>query len=157
MEIQSCKANFKTEVRSESADSHITMQWIKEVEIVKSIDDVMTSRSITGRTDFSDYDVLDTMIASADKKKLLTHVHFRKRVSVEEHHAQKYDRFLRGRQNAYMIYEHFRATGAYEPAQGLSVFFNIRLHNDVVQDFDTRRDQALLSASEIPPEMILDG
>ena len=38
--------------------------------------------------------MLDVMTASA-LKKLLTHVHIRKRVSVEEQRAQKYDRFLR--------------------------------------------------------------
>ena len=57
-----------------------------------------------GRTDFADYDMLDAMIASALKKLLNTHVRFRNRVSVEEQGAQKYDRFLRGRQVAYMIY-----------------------------------------------------
>ena len=50
-----------------------------------------------------------------------------KRVSVEEQRAQKYDRFWRGWQIAEMIYEHFRATGAYEAVQGLSDLFNIRL------------------------------
>ena len=35
--------------------------------------------------------------------------------------------------------------------------FKIRLQNDHVQDFDVRWDQALLSASEIPTEMILEG
>ena len=35
-----------------------------------------------------------------------------------------------------MIYEHFRATGAYEAVQRLSYLFIIRLHNDDVQDFD---------------------
>ena len=110
LEFESWKANFKTEVRSTSADPQLTMQWIKEVEIAKSIDDLMTARSIAwSEPIFSDYDVLDAIIASA-LKKLLTHVHFRKRVSVEEQRAQKYDRFLRGRQIACMIYEHFRAT-----------------------------------------------
>ena len=66
------------------------------------------------RTDFPDYDMLDAMIADALKKLLNTHVHFRKRASVEGHRAQIDDRFLRGRQIAYMIYENFRATGAYE-------------------------------------------
>ena len=33
------------------------MHWIKEVEITSSIGDLMTSRSITGRRDFSDYDM----------------------------------------------------------------------------------------------------
>ena len=98
------------------------MQWIKEVETAKSIDDLLTSRSIAGQTDFPDYDMLDAIIASA-LKKLLRHVHFRKRVSVEEQRAQKYDRFLRGRQIAYMIYEHVRATGAYEAVQCLSDLF----------------------------------
>ena len=50
---------------------------------------------------------------------------------------KKKDRFLRGRQIAYMVYEHFRATGATEAVQGLSDLFNKRLQNDDVQDFDT--------------------
>ena len=141
LEFQSWKVNFETEVCSNSAYPHLTMHWIKEVEIAKSVDDLMTSRPITGRTDFPDYDMLDAMIASA-LKKLLTTVHFRKRVSVEEQRAQTYDRFLRGRHIAYMVYEHFRATGACEAVQGLSDLFNIRLQNDDVQDFDTRWDQA---------------
>ena len=56
------------------------MHWIKEVEIAKSIDDLTPSQSITGRQDFSDYDMLDAMIASALKRLLDKHVHFRKRV-----------------------------------------------------------------------------
>ena len=45
-----------------------------------------------------------------------------------------------------MTYEHFRATVAYESAQGLSD--TIRLKNDDVQDFDVIWDQALLSTNE---------
>ena len=56
-----------------------------------------------------------------------------------------------------MIYEYFRATRADEAVQGLSDLFNIRLQNDDVQEFDTRWDQALLAASEIPTEMVLEG
>ena len=94
-----CKVNFKTEVCSKTADPLLTMQWIREVEMAKSIDDLMTSQSITWRKVFSDNDMLDAMIASALKRLLDKHVHFRKRVSVEEQRAQKYDRFVRGRQN----------------------------------------------------------
>ena len=65
------------------------MHWIKEVEIAKSIDDLMTSQSIIGRRDFPHYDMLDAMIASASKKLLIKHAHFRKRGSVEEQRAQK--------------------------------------------------------------------
>ena len=116
----------------------------------------MTPQSITGRRDFPNYDVLDTMIAPA-LKKLLTHVLIRKRVSVEEQTAQQYDRFPRGMQIAHMIYEHSRATGVHEVVQGLSGLFYLHLQDDDVQDFDTRWDQALLAASEIPTEMVLEG
>ena len=63
-----------------------------------------TSRSITGRNDFTDND------ASALKRLLDKHVHFRKRVSVEEQRSQKYERFLPWRPIAHVIDEHFRAT-----------------------------------------------
>ena len=38
MEFQSWNVNFKTEVCSKSADPHLTMHWIKEVEIAKSFE-----------------------------------------------------------------------------------------------------------------------
>ena len=46
------------------------MHWIKEVKMAKSIDELMTSRSIVGRTDIPDFDMLDAMVASALKKHL---------------------------------------------------------------------------------------
>ena len=56
-----------------------------------------------------------------------------------------------------MIYEYIRAPGAYETVQGLADLVSMILQFDDVQDFDVRWDQALLSASEIPTEMILEG
>ena len=47
------------------------------------------------------------------------------------------DRFLRGRQIAFMIYEYFRVTGAQEAVLDYSDLFRITLHGDDVQDFDT--------------------
>ena len=83
-EFQSWTLNLRTEVCLRTADPQITMLWIKEVEIAKSIDELMTSRSITGQHQFPDFDMLDAMIASALKKLLNTQSNFRKRVSVEE-------------------------------------------------------------------------
>ena len=37
------------------------------------------------------------------------------------------------------------------------IFFRKRLQNDDVQDFDVRWGQALLSASHMPSDMILEG
>ena len=71
------------------------------------------------------------MIASALKKLINTQSTFRKRVIVEEQRAQNSDRFLRGRQMAYMIYEYVLGTGAYEAVQGLADLFSMSLQNDV--------------------------
>ena len=123
MEIQNWKVNLRTEVCLRRADPQITMHWIKEVEMSKSIDELTTSRSIVGRNNVSDFDMLDAMIASCIEKTSRQACALPKKVSVEEQRAQKDDPFLRGRQIAYMICEHFRATRACEAVQGLSDLF----------------------------------
>ena len=133
------------------------MSWITEVERANSIDELSTSQSILGRTGFPEYEMLDVMVAFALKKILNSHIQFLKRIIVEEQRSQKYDRFLRGRQISYMIYEHFRAIGACELVQGLSDLFTKRLQIDDVQDFDVRWDQALLSTDEPLSDKILEG
>ena len=50
------------------------------------------------------FEVLDARIASA-LNKIIHNSHFKRRISLEEQKAQKEDRFLRGRQIAYLIYE----------------------------------------------------
>ena len=74
------------------------MLWIKEVEMVESVDDLKTSQSI-GEHRFPNVEMLDAKIASA-LKKIITNPCFKRRVSLEEHWAQMQDRFLRGRQIA---------------------------------------------------------
>ena len=101
--------------------------------------------------------MLDAMIASALKNLLNTQSNMRKRASVEERRDQQSDQFLRGRQIAYMIYEYFRATEAYATLQGLADLVSTTLQNDDVHDFDVRWDHALLSVSEMPSDLILEG
>ena len=55
-----------------------------------------------------------------------------------------------------MIYGHFQSTGAHHTAQGLSDLFNFCSQRDVL-DFDTRYDQILLGASQMPLENVLEG
>ena len=133
------RVNFETEVCVGTPFFHLTVSWINEVEIAKSIDDLTTSRSIAGKS-FPDFEMLDARIASA-LRRIIFNTSFRRRVSVEEQRAQKDNMFLRGRQLAYMIYGHFQSTAACDAAQGLSDLFNTCLQNDDVQDFDTRCDQ----------------
>ena len=97
------KIRFKTEVCTCSQFPTEAMHWIKEVEMVDSVDDLMSSSSIT-RIQMPNYEVLDAGIASA-LNRIIHNSHFKRRISLEEQKAQKQDRFLRGRQIAYLIYE----------------------------------------------------
>ena len=64
--------------------------------------------------------------------------------------AHKEDRFLRGRQIAYLIYEYFRVTGANDSVENYADLFTVFLRNDSVQEFDTKWDEFLLSMAQIP-------
>ena len=56
------------------------------------------------------FEVLDAKIASA-LNRIIHDTQFKRKASLEEQKAHKEDRFLRGRQIAYLIYEQFRVTG----------------------------------------------
>ena len=72
------------------------MLWIKEVELVDSVDDLKSSCSVRGIR-MPDFEVLDAKIASA-LNRIIHNTQFKRKVSLEEQKAQKEDRFLRGRQ-----------------------------------------------------------
>ena len=82
--------------------------------------------------------------------------HFKRRISLEEQEAQKQDRFLRGRQIAYLIYEYFRVTGANDSVGNYADLFTIGLRNDDIQEFDSKWDGILSSMTKIPSNDILD-
>ena len=122
------------------------MQWIKEVEFVDSVDDLMSSSSIKG--------ILDARIASA-LNRIIHNSHFKRRISLQEEKSQKQDRFLRGRQIAYLIYEYFRVTGAHDSVENyadLLVFEMMILRISI-----SKWDGILLSMTKIPPVDILEG
>ena len=101
-------------------------------------------------------EVLDARIASAPNK-IIHSSHFRRRISLEEQKAQKQDRFFRGRQIAYLIYEYFRVTGANDSVENYADLFTISLRNDDIQEFDSKWDGNLLSMTKIPHDDILEG
>ena len=68
------------------------MLSINKVEIVDSVDELKSSRSIEGK-DFPNFEMLDAKIASA-LNKIIQNSHFIKKVSLEEQKAQKEGRFL---------------------------------------------------------------
>ena len=71
--------------------------------------------------------------------------------------AQKEDRFLRGRQIAFLIYEYFRVTGANDSVENNADLFTVVLRNDDIQEFDSKLDEILLPMTTIPSDDILEG
>ena len=104
------KTQFKTQVSNGSDFPSEAMLWIKEMEMVDSLDELKSSRSVIGK-DFPNFEMLDAKIASA-LNKIIQNSQFKKKVSLEEQKAQKDERFLRGRHIAFMICDYFRVTGA---------------------------------------------
>ena len=102
------------------------------------------------------FEVLDASIASA-LNKIIHNSQFKRRISLEEQKAQKEDRFFRGRQIAYLIYEYFRVTGANDSVKNYADLFTIVLRNDDIQEFISQWDGILLSMTEIPHDEILEG
>ena len=133
------------------------MLWIKEVKLVDSVDDLKSSRNITG-SHGPNFELLDAreLIASA-LNKIIQNTRFKKKVSLEEQKAQKEDRFFRGRQIAYVIYEYFRVIGANDSVENYADLFTIGLRNDDIQEFDSKRDEILLSMTQIPSDDTLES
>ena len=131
------------------------MLWIKEVEMVESVDDLKSSRSITG-TPGPNFEVLDARNSSA-LNKIIQNTRFKKKVSLEEKKAHKEDRFLRGRQIAYLICEYFRVTGANDSVENYADLLTVALRNDDIQEFDSKWAEILLSMTQIPSDDILES
>ena len=151
----SWKMRFKTEVCTCSQFPTEPMHWIKEVEMVDSVDEIKSSCSVRGIR-MPDFEVLDARIASA-LNRIIHNSHFKRRVSLEEVKAHKEDRFFRGRQNAYLIYEYFRVTGANDSVENYADLFTVVLRNDVFQEFDSKWDESLLSMTQTPSDDILEN
>ena len=149
------KIRFKTEVCTCSQFPTEAMQWIKEVELVDSVDELRSSSSIRGIS-MPNFEVLDARIASA-LNKIIHNSQFKRRISLEEQKAQKKDRFLRGRQIAYLIYEYFRVTGANDSVEIHADLFTIGLRNDNIQEFHSKWDEHLSSMTQIPSDNILES
>ena len=137
------KIRFKTEVCTCSQFLTEAMLWIKDVEMIDSVDDLNSSCSVRGIR-MPDFEVLGARIASA-LNKITQKTRFKKKVSLEEMKAHNEDRFLRGRQIAFLIYEYFRVTGANDSVENYADLFTIALRDDDFQEFDSKWDGILIS------------
>ena len=149
------KIRLKTEVCTCSQFPTEALQWIKEVELVDSVDDLRSSSSTRGIS-MPKFEVLDARIASA-LNRIIHNSHFRRRISLVEQKAQKQDRFFRGRHIAYLIYDYFRVIGSHDSVENYADLFTISLRNDDIQEFDSKWEGILLSLTKNAHDDILEG
>ena len=123
--------------------------------MVDSVGDLKSSSSVSGIR-MPDFEVLDAKIASA-MNKIIHNTQFKRKVSLEERKAQKEDRFLQGRQIAYLIYEYFWVTGATDSVENYADLFTFVLRNDDIQEFNSKSDEILLSMTQIPSDDVLES
>ena len=77
--------------------------------------------SINGADLHTNFEGLDSETASGLKK--ILNGHFKRRVLTQEQAAQREERFLTGRQVAWMIYEYFKVSGKWTNASWTSMRF----------------------------------
>ena len=94
--------------------------WIKEAEMVESVDDLKSSRSIKG-VHFPNFEMLDARIASA-LDNIIQNSYVKK--------AQKEDRFLPERRIAYMIFDYSRVISAHDTVRDYADLFSVTLRNE---------------------------
>ena len=71
--------------------------------------------------------------------------------------AHKGDRFLRGRQISYFIYEYFRVPGANDSVENYEDLLTVVLRKDDIQELDSKWDEILLLMTQIPSDDILES
>ena len=132
---------FKNQVTTCSDFPSDAMLWIKEVEMVDSLEELKSSRSVCGKI-FPNFEMLDANIASA-LNKIIQNSQSKKKGSLEEQKVQKEDWFLRGRQIAFIFCDYFRVTGAHDTVSDYADLFSVTLHDDNIQESDTRWEDSL--------------
>ena len=136
--IQKLENSCKSEVSQSSQNSRAALLRIGEVEDAKSIDELITSASVTGDP-ILDFENVDVIIASGLRK--IQTGNFKKQVTTAEGKAQSAKRSLASRQVAWVIYDFFNISGDNEAILDFRDLSKAQLKSDNVQTFDTKWDE----------------
>ena len=144
------KIRFKPEVCTCSQFHTEAMLWIKEVELVDSVDDLKSSCSVRG-IQMPNFEVLDAKIAAA-LNRITLNSQFKRKVSLEEQKSQKEDFFS---WNTDRLPDLRVLLGHWGQWFCRELCFVLR--NDDIQEFDSKWEGILLSITKIPSDDILEG
>ena len=126
------KIRFKTEVYTCSQLPTEAVQWIKEVEMIDTVDDLLSSFSTRG-IQMPNFEVLDARIPSA-LTRIIHNSQFKRRISLEEQQGPESGPFLRGRQIAYLDTKHLQVTRWNDSVENFADLFTIGLRSSIVYD-----------------------
>ena len=150
------KIRFKTEVCTCSQFPTEAMHWIKEVEMVDSVDDLISSTSIRG-IQMPNFEVLDARISSA-LNRIIHNSHFKRKISLEEERPRS--RTVSFAEDRLLTWS-LSTSGTLEPmipsrimpTYSLLVFEMMIFRNSIL----CGTEFYLLSMTKIPPDDILEG
>ena len=145
--------NIQTEVCTCSQFPTDAMLWITEVVMVDSVDDLMSSSSVSGIR-MPDFEVLDAGITQA-LNRIFNNSHSKRRSSLEEQKAQKQERFLRGRQIACLIYECLGSQELTILSRIMPTYWHSFFEMMIFRNSIRRRDGILFTMTKIPRDIIL--
>ena len=128
------------------------MVWISEIDSTKSVADLKTSYTVRVAELQTNFEVLDSEIAS-DLKHIING-DFKRRVFIHEEAAQK---SLTERQVAWMIYEYFKVSDTDESVLDLNDILKVEFKTDNIQSFNARWDENIFAIEEQPGDEILDN
>ena len=127
--------------------------WIKEVEMVDSLDELKSSRSVSGKN-FPNFEILDVEITSA-LNKIIQNPQIQE--EDQSRGTEKRGPVSTRKTDRLVIYNYFRVTGAHDTSLDYVCLFSVTLHNDKIQEFDARWDEVPLCMSKIPSDEILES
>ena len=150
------KTRFRTEVCTYSQFPTEAVLWTKEVEMVESVDDLKSSRSIRG-TQGPEFEVLDARIASA-LNRIKQNTRFEKEVSLEEIKGPK-KRTSSSEEDRSLTWS-TSTSGSLEPMilsrimrTYLQLFFEMMIFRKSIRN----ETKILLSMTQIPSDEILES
>ena len=136
------KIRFKTEVCTCSQFPTEAMLWIKEVEMVDSLDDLKSSCSVRG-IQMPNFEVLDAKIASAPNQ-IIHNTQFKRKVSLEEPKSPKRGPFPSRKTDRLPDLRVLPGHWNNDSVENYADLFTVGLRNDDIQEFDSKWDGILL-------------
>ena len=128
------KIRFKTQASPCSDFPSEAMLWVKEVEMIDSVDDFKSTRSVQCKIQFPNFEMLNARIPSAPNM-IIQNSYFKKKVSLEEPESSERRSVLSRKTDRLHDLPLLRLTGAHDTVLDYVELLSVARRNDEVQEF----------------------